>query len=443
MPKSRLLNNLDLGERKSRLSRDLPAIWRGTPEAFGPRKHRRPCEYTAYLPDLLSVHRLDLSTELAADVADTERELAAFEGTTDHGLEQLARFLLRAEAVASSKIEGLQVNSRRLARHEARLAAGIPDRDATADAVLDNITAMRHAVNDVATAETIELRHLLGIHAALMEHSDQPDIGGHVRTKQNWIGGNDFNPCQAAFVPPPPEYLPELLDDLCWFINREDLPGTVQAGIIHAQFETIHPFADGNGRTGRALIQVVLKRRGLARRFVPPISLALATRAGAYIDALTRFRYAGDAATPEALAGIRDWLDLFLSATRRATADAVNLQRLLEQVQIDWRTGARPRSGSAADRLLPQLIANPVVTADDVIRLTQASRSAAFAAIESLAAADVIRPVGDQRRYRMFEAPRVFEVLTDYERAAATESGDTRQERPLRPVPYRQGPARP
>jgi len=114
-----------------------------------------------------------------------------------------------------------------------------------------------------------------------MEHSDQPDISGQVRTTQNWIGGNDFNPCQAAFVPPPPEYLAGLLEDLCLFINRDDLPGTVQAGIVHAQFETIHPFADGNGRTGRALIHVVLKRRGLARHLVPPISLALATRASA------------------------------------------------------------------------------------------------------------------------------------------------------------------
>ncbi|WP_134123821.1 Fic family protein [Kribbella kalugense] len=390
------------------------------------------------MPDLLSAHALDMSTELAADVADTERALAAFEGGPDNGLEQLARFLLRAEAVASSKIEGLQVNSRRLATHEARVAAGIPDRDATADAVLGNVIAMRHAVDDVATVETVQLHDLLDIHAALMEHSDQPDIGGHLRTTQNWIGGNDFNPCQAVFVPPPPDQLPQLLDDLCLFINRDDLPGTVQAGLVHAQFETIHPFADGNGRTGRALIQVVLKRRGLARNFVPPISLALATRAAAYVGALTQFRYLGDANGPEALAGIRAWLDLFLSATRRATADAVNLQQLLQEVQRDWRTAARPRTGSAADRLLSQLIANPVVTADDVIRLTQASRSAAFAAIDNLSAAKVIRPVGDQKRYRLFEAPRVFEVLTDYERASATESGNTRVERPRRVVPYRQ-----
>jgi Fic family protein len=206
-------------------------------------------------------------------VVDAERALAAFGGPGEHHLDQLARFLLRAEAVASSKIEGLQVNSRRLARHEAKLAAGVQDQDATADAVLGNVKAMNHAVQSVAMAEKIEVKDLLDIHLALMEHSDQPEIAGLIRTKQNWIGGNNFNPCQAAFVPPPPEYVDTLLEDLCTFVNRDDLPGTVQAGLAHAQFETIHPFADGNGRTGRALIQVVLKRRGLTRDFIPPISL--------------------------------------------------------------------------------------------------------------------------------------------------------------------------
>lgn len=420
------------------MSQQITAIWRSSPEAYGPRKHRRPCEYSAYVPDHLTAHSLDLSAELAADVADTERALATFNSVGKHNLEQLARFLLRAEAVASSKIEGLQVNSRRLARHEARVAAGIPDRDSTADAVLGNVQAMSLAVNSVATADSIKVQHLLDIHAALMERSDQPEIAGQLRTKQNWIGGNDFNPCQAAFVPPPPEYVVELLNDLCAFVNRDDLPGTVQAGLAHAQFETIHPFGDGNGRSGRALIQVVLRRRGLAAGFVPPISLALATRASAYVDGLSKFRYVGAADSPQASAGIRDWLDVFLTATRRATTDAGALQSRLEVLEADWREVVRPRTNSATDRLLAELIANPVITAEDIARLTGASRSAAFAAADTLVSAGVLHTVGDQQRYRLLEAPRVFEVLTDYERASATDSGDTREEPPKRAVPYRQ-----
>jgi Fic family protein len=296
---------------------------------------------------------------------------------------------------------------------------------------------MNLAVNSVATAEIVKVEHLQAIHAALMEHSDQPEIAGQIRTKQNWIGGNDFNPCQAAFVPPPPEHVAALLEDLCLFVNRDDLPGTVQAAIAHAQFETIHPFGDGNGRTGRALIHVVLKRRDLTPGFVPPISLALATRASAYIDGLSRFRYLGSANSPSAIAGLRDWLDLFLSATRRATSDAAELQSKLKLLEAEWREALRPRRASATDRLLPELIANPVVTAEDVMRLTGASRSAAFSAVESCIKVGLLRTVGNQQRYRLFEAPEVFEVLTGYERASATESGDTRREQPKRSVPYR------
>lgn len=420
------------------MSQQIRSVWQANPDAYGPRKHRRPCEYTAYVPDVLSAHALELSAELAADIADAERALATFASPGQQHLEQLARFLLRAEAVASSKIEGLQVNSRRLARHEAKVAAGVPDKDATADAVLGNVNAMNHAVQSVATAENVRLDDLLDIHLALMEHSDQPEIAGLLRTKQNWIGGDNFNPCQAAFVPPPPEYVEPLLEDLCRFVNRDDLPGTVQAGLAHAQFETIHPFADGNGRTGRALIHVVLKRRGLTKDFISPISLALATRASAYVDGLSRFRYVGAPESPAALTGLRDWLDLFLTATRRATHDAAALQLRLIDLEAEWREALKPRKGSAADRLLTQLTGQPVITAEDVMRLTGSSRSAAFGAMESYVSAGILQPIGNQQRYRLFEAAKVFEILTDYERSSATESGNTRGERPKRVVPYRQ-----
>jgi Fic family protein len=250
-----------------------------------------------------------------------------------------------------------------------------------------------------------------------MEHSDQPEVAGLVRTKQNWIGGNNFNPCQAAFVPPPPEYVEALLEDLCAFVNRDDLPGTVQAGLAHAQFDTIHPFADGNGRTGRALIHVILKRRGLTRDVIPPISLALATRASAYVDGLSSFRYLGPPNGQAALDGLRDWLDLFLTATRRATADAAALQKSLTDLELDWRATLNPRKGSAAERLLPELIGHPVITAEDIMQLTGASRSAAFAAMESYVKAGILQQVGNQRRSRLYEAPKVFGILTDYERA--------------------------
>ena len=117
------------------------------------------------------------------------------------------------------------------------------------------------------------------------------DYAGRIRTEQNWIGGSGFNPCSAAFVPPPPEEVPDLLAYLCQFCSDEVLPALAQAAIAHAQFETIHPFVDGNGRTGRALTHVIPRRRGLAPRLLPPISLVLATWSSSYIDGLVGTRY--------------------------------------------------------------------------------------------------------------------------------------------------------
>ena len=121
---------------------------------------------------------------------------------------------------------------------------------------------MQLAADDATEAETLTLDHLLDTHRVLMAgavHAEQ--VAGTLRSKQNWIGGNDHNPCGAAFVPPPPEYVEELLADLVRFCNDESLPPLAQAALAHAQFETIHPFIDGNGRTGRALVQVILRRR--------------------------------------------------------------------------------------------------------------------------------------------------------------------------------------
>src|SRR6201999_2938774 len=106
-------------------------------------------------------------------------------------------------------------------------------------------------------------------------------------------GGISFNPCSAVFVLPPQEHVLGLMQDLCEFCNQDALPAVVQAAMAHAQFETIHPFVDGNGRTGRALVHVILRRRGVAPRLLPPVSLVLATWATDYVAGLTATRYSG------------------------------------------------------------------------------------------------------------------------------------------------------
>jgi Fic family protein len=136
-----------------------------------------------------------------------------------------------------------------------------------------------------------------------MLQSPHPHLAGRIRTVQNWIGGNDYNPCGADFVPPP-EHVGDLLDDLCAAVNDDVLPSLIQAALVHAQFETIHPFEDGNGRAGRALIHVVLKRRGVATHYVPPISALFANSRQRYIDGLTAFRAAVQRSKPQVYAAI-------------------------------------------------------------------------------------------------------------------------------------------
>ena len=181
-----------------------------------------------------------------------------------------------------------------------------------------------------------------------MVRSSTPEIGGVVRTVQNWIGGSSYNPCSAAFVPPPPGSLEALLDDLVDYVNGDDHPALVQAAIAHAQFETIHPFADGNGRTGRALMHVVLRRRGLAPRFVPPISLVLATWASDYIDGLTAFRHSGALDSADRSTGAGTWFRTFATAAHRSCVDADAYAERIDTLDTRWRAHlGRVRAGSA------------------------------------------------------------------------------------------------
>lgn len=222
--------------------------------------------------------------------------------------EALARLLLRAESLASSRIEGLVVGGRRLLRAEvARQISGSAN-DVTAEEVLGNIDAMTWAVESLASASTVTVDGLLDIHRRLLTSTRLAAHAGKIRQVQNWIGGSSFTPCSAAFVPPPPEHVKGLLEDLCAFCKDDSLPAVAQAAIAHAQFETIHPFVDGNGRTGRALIHVMLRRRGLAARVLPPVSLVLATWSAAYIDGLTATRYEGRPDSQAAHEGINAWV---------------------------------------------------------------------------------------------------------------------------------------
>jgi Fic family protein len=405
-----------------------------------PRRERQGCEYEAYVPDPLVGRRFTFHAETAADITDAERAVERL-NTEARGLadsEAIARLLLRAEAVASSRIEGLEVGGRRLLR--AQLAADIGEdvRDVTAEDVLNNIEAMRWAVDTVSAADDISVEHILGIHDRLLRGTELDRYAGQLRDEQNWIGGSSYNPCSAAFVPPPPERVRALLDDLCQFSNSDALPALAQAAIAHAQFETIHPFVDGNGRTGRALIHVILRRRGLTPVVVPPVSLVLATWSDDYIAGLMASRHREPSESAQAMEAINRWVELFASAMRRAVADAETYEQRVAEIQQRWRRRlGRVRANSAVDRLIEALPGAPIVTVQSAAALIKRSEQAVNEAIPRLVDARVLEQTTVGRRNRAFEAGDLIRAFTDLERQLASPEGDTRFSSPDRRVPYR------
>jgi len=421
------------------MSKVLKRRWQGDLGGYGlPRRDRVPCDYEAYVPDPLVGRKIVLDGDVAADVADAEAAIAKLnaEARALVDTEALARILLRAEAVASSRIEGLEVGARRLLHAEFVKGLKEVSSDVTATEVLGNIDAMVYGIDAVGPGDPITVDVLLEVHRRLLSGTRLEEYGGRFRDEQNWIGWSDYNPCSAAFVPPPPEFVEDLMADLCAFSSTDDLPAVAQAAIAHAQFETIHPFIDGNGRTGRALIHLILRRRGLAVRVLPPVSLVLATWAQSYIDGLTKYRFVGSSTAPKAIEGLNIWVGLFAGACTRSVADATTFEDRAAALEEQWRERLGTiRAKSGTDLLLRSLPGAPILTVDSAASLIGRTFKPAADAIERLVDAGILRQVTVGRRNRAFEAPEVIAAFTALERQLASPEGDTRTSEPVRTVP--------
>lgn len=421
------------------MSRVVRRRWSGDLGAPS-RAGRASCAYEAYVPDPLVGRVIMLDGDVAADVTEAELSIARLNVVASSlvDTEALARILLRAESIASSRIEGLEIGARRLLRAEAAREMGDAPADVMAWEVLGNIDAMVAAVRNTGTGEPITLETLLDVHRRLLSGSRIAEHGGRLRQVQSWIGGSDYNPCAAAFVPPPPEFVEDLMADLVAFCNSSTLPTVAQAAMAHAQFETIHPFIDGNGRTGRALIHLILRRRGLAPRVLPPVSLILATWAKDYLGGLEASRYRGASTSREAHAGANLWIGRFAGACARAVQDATSFEERAQVIEDLWRQRlAKVRARSATDLLMRALMGAPVVTVHSAAELIDRSFVQTNQAIARLVEAGILRQVTGGRRNRAFEAPAIFDAFTDLERQLASPAGDTRTSRPVRQVPRR------
>jgi Fic family protein len=396
-------------------------LWAPTQDVGASRRHRRPQQIDCFVPDPIADWDPTLTAATAALIGEADGEVRDLNRHAPgvQGLDALSRQLLRQESVGSSRIEGLVVGQRRLAR-----AAAGAIRDDTAAQVVGNVRAMERAIQLASEPRPLIRDDLLAIHRTLFEGTRDAPLGGVVRREQNWIGRSAFSPSGADFIPPPPEYVDDLLDDLAAFLNLDDLPVTLQAAIAHAQFETIHPFADGNGRAGRCLIHVVYRRRGLATRVVPPVSLVLATHSSLYVGGLTAYRFDE----------LKDWLLLFAAATVKAVDRAHDLARRVEALREEWlgRLGA-PRRDASSRALVEQLAAEPILTVARAAELAGVSETAAAKAIAALERAAIL--VAPKQRWgRRWEAPEVFTLLDAFERDLATPA---EAQGPVRPAPAR------
>jgi Fic family protein len=423
------------------MSKILKRRWQSDLGGSGlPRRDRVPCDYEAYVPDPLIGRKIVLDGDVAADVADAEAAIVRLnaEARALVDTEALARILLRAEAVASSRIEGLEVGARRLLHAEVVRGLKEASSDVTATEVLGNIDAMVYAVDAIGPGDPITLDLLLEVHRRLVAGTRLEEYGGQFREQQNWIGGSSYNPCAAAFVPPPPEFVYNLMADLSAFSSTDDLPAVAQAAIAHAQFETIHPFVDGNGRTGRSLIHLILRRRELAPRVLPPVSLVLATWAQSYIDGLTQFRFVGSPTSPKAAEGLNTWVGRFAGACTRSVSDATKFEDRAAALEAEWRERLGTiRAKSGTDLLLRRLPGAPILTVDSAAALIGRTFKPAAEAIQRLVDAGILRQITVGRRNRAFEAPEVIAAFTALERQLASPEGDTRTSEPVRTVPRR------
>jgi Fic family protein len=394
----------------------LEEHWVPEPTRSGPRRARVPVTVTAYLPAPLSTLELRVGEATLTAISDAERMIANAQAHADRvGVSTIALQLMRSEAIASSQIEGIPTpSSRALAKVLAKTRGDDFDPTGPAAATVANLHAVRGAyARAAAAAGPMTVADIQATHSALAR-ADRwlAARSGELRQSQNWIGRDPHTPVGADFVPPPHRFLPDLLEDLCVYCSRRDVSPLLQAAVAHAQFETLHPFPDGNGRVGRTIIGEILCRGALARDVLPPVSLVLSGQRAAYVEALTAWRYDDD--------GPDRWISLLADAAYQAAQASIRLADEVAALQQQWRdSGPRRRRDSAAAKIIDLLPAHPVLTAAHAAEIAAVSEQAARAALNQLERDGVLAQITLGRRNRAWESVGLFALVDEIERTVS------------------------
>ncbi len=359
-----------------------------------------PTTYEAAVPVAIAQCDFVLSGALAADVEDATAAVLNLDSYvssvlgSDRDIAPLQSVLLRSESAASSQIENLTVGARQLAIAE---MGGAVSRNA--ELVSRNVKALLAAIR---LAGKLDTASILVMHEALL--GGQNPRAGRWRDVQVWIGSSNLSLAGAVFVPPHPSRVFAYMNDLAVFLARDDLPVLLHAALAHAQFETVHPFTDGNGRTGRALLQAMLRHGELTRRVTVPISAGLLTDTSSYFAALMTYRD-GD---------IVPIVRQLCEASRTAALHGRWLVDALAETRQGWLETVRPRAGSTGRKLLDVLVGQPAITVAWVQQHLEVSNTAARRAVEQLTTAEILAETSDRRRDRVFVAREVIDILDEF-----------------------------
>lgn len=368
-------------------------------------KHARskaPSHYESSVVPHIANRPLALPLTTAVEIERATIALSRFDALIPYTKVPLARTFSYAEATASSRIENLASSARRIMEAELDGKAG-----GNAGLIVSNVHLMEKAANtDIESVDDI-----LAMHRILL-HDSAPRIAGTLRDRPVWIGGSDFYPVDAMYVAPHQKHLPALMDDFVAFMHRTDIPVLAHAAIAHAQFEKIHPFADGNGRTGRALVHVLLRRRGLTQNASLPISAGLLSDLDEYFKALDAYGE-GD---------VVPIVRLFAKAAEAAIKRGEWLTDELTSVRQDWAKRITARIDATDWRALDLILQRPVITAATLANELDVTDASARATLNRLESADILVSAQLNRRTRAWRTPEVLEILEEFSSALGRRS---------------------
>lgn len=339
---------------------------------------------------------INLPSDVLADAEDASREVTRFDAELGGEIAPFSSVLLRTESAASSNIEKLTASARAIA--EAELPGTKTGKlKANAAVIVANTAAMIAAIN---LADNIDGDTILAMHRALLRDVD-PNSAGRWREEQVWIGGGGHGPRGAIFVPPHHSRVSAAIDDLLRFAQRDDIPVLPQIALAHAQFETIHPFTDGNGRTGRALIQAMLRHSGMTRNVTVPVSAGLLTDTDSYFAALTTYREGDPAAIVRRI-------------SEGAVAAVFNGRELVSEfhaMRAAWNDRITARSDSAVWRIADLLLRRPVINTALLTEELDIDSKHARRYLEPLSETGIIVETSSGPRSRVWRSPEVIAAL--------------------------------